>query len=236
MMWVLSVDVQAALHLVGKLVKWFSVAFLLPLIYAIFAREPWWPYALPGVLALVGGWVMERAAFTERDIRPREGFFVVALAWLLVAGLGGTPFTMLKFRSMYVDAERHTGPVWARKDDDRCTPLGRFMRRWSLDELPQLYNVLRGEMSLVGPRPERPFFSSRFRRELPRYALRECALPGLTGWAQVNGLRGDTSIAARLEYDLYYLRHGSLAFDARILWLTLTGSLRQAAAFVKGKA
>jgi lipopolysaccharide/colanic/teichoic acid biosynthesis glycosyltransferase len=148
-------------------------------------------------------------------------------------GRHGIRFRLYKFRTLPVCARRESDERWAVEPQDK---LSRFLRATGLDELPQLYNVLRGEMSLVGPRPERPFFASRFRRELPRYALRECALPGLTGWAQVNGLRGDTSIAARLEYDLYYLRHGSLAFDARILWLTLTGSLRQAAAFVKGKA
>jgi lipopolysaccharide/colanic/teichoic acid biosynthesis glycosyltransferase len=148
-------------------------------------------------------------------------------------GRHGIRFRLYKFRTLPVCPPQESDERWDVEPQDR---LSRFLRATGLDELPQLYNVLRGEMSLVGPRPERPFFASRFRRELPRYALRECALPGLTGWAQVNGLRGDTSIAARLEYDLYYLRHGSLAFDARILWLTLTGSLRQAAAFVKGKA
>jgi trk system potassium uptake protein TrkH len=95
MMRVFSVDVQAAVHVVGRLVKWFSVAFVVPLVYAIFRSEPWWSYALPGALALVGGWVVERAAFTERDIRPREGFLVVALSWLVIAGLGGTPFVLM---------------------------------------------------------------------------------------------------------------------------------------------
>jgi lipopolysaccharide/colanic/teichoic acid biosynthesis glycosyltransferase len=148
-------------------------------------------------------------------------------------GREGRSFRLYKFRTLPVCPPRESDRRWNAEPRD---PLSRFLRVTGLDELPQLYNVLRGEMSLVGPRPERPFFAARFRSELPRYALRECAVPGLTGWAQVNGLRGNTSIATRLEYDLYYLHHWSLAFDAQILWLTLKGSLRQAAAFVRGNA
>ncbi len=135
-------------------------------------------------------------------------------------GLGGRPFTLLKFRTMRVDAERETGPVWAKEDDPRCTPVGAWMRRLSLDELPQFVNVLRGEMSLVGPRPERPHFVQQFTQDLPAYMLRHNVKAGLTGWAQVNGLRGNTSLTKRLEYDLYYINHWSLAFDALILFLT----------------
>jgi lipopolysaccharide/colanic/teichoic acid biosynthesis glycosyltransferase len=128
---------------------------------------------------------------------------------------------MLKFRSMRVDAEAQTGPVWAQADDPRRTPIGKFLRRSSLDELPQLWNVLKGEMSLVGPRPERPEFVSPFREQFPRYMLRHKVKAGITGWAQVHGWRGNTSLAKRLEYDLYYIEHWSLLFDCKILWLTL---------------
>ncbi len=136
-------------------------------------------------------------------------------------GLDRRPFLVLKFRSMYDDAERETGPVWARANDPRRTPVGRILRRFSLDELPQLWNVLRGDMSLVGPRPERPFFVEQFRDRVPKYMLRHKVKSGLTGWAQVNGWRGDTSIEKRIEHDLYYIEHWSVSLDFKILWLTL---------------
>lgn len=135
-------------------------------------------------------------------------------------GKGGRRFMMLKFRTMRVDAEHATGPVWARQNDPRRTRFGSFLRRLSLDELPQFVNILRGDMSLVGPRPERPFFVEKFAGDLPGYRDRHAVTPGLTGWAQLNGLRGDTSVAMRLEYDLYYIRHWSLALDLFILLLT----------------
>jgi Undecaprenyl-phosphate glucose phosphotransferase len=135
-------------------------------------------------------------------------------------GLGGRPFEMLKFRTMDVDAEKATGPVWATAHDDRCTPVGGFLRRTSLDELPQLFNVLRGDMSLVGPRPERSVFIRSFRNLIPRYMLRHSVKAGITGWAQVNGWRGDTSLHKRVQYDLYYINHWSFWLDLRILWLT----------------
>jgi exopolysaccharide biosynthesis polyprenyl glycosylphosphotransferase len=135
-------------------------------------------------------------------------------------GLGGKPFLMLKFRTMRADAEQETGPVWAKKDDPRCTRLGALLRRGSLDELPQLLNVLRGEMSLVGPRPERPHFVMQFIEDLPAYMLRHNVKAGITGWAQVNGLRGNTSLRERLQYDLYYINHWSLGLDLLILLLT----------------
>ncbi len=122
---------------------------------------------------------------------------------------------------MRVDAEAGTGPVMARPDDTRTTPLGAFMRRLSLDELPQLVNVLVGEMSLVGPRPERPHFVQQFARAIPRYADRHQEKAGMTGWAQVNGLRGQTSIEERTRYDLFYVEHWSLLFDLKILLKTL---------------
>ncbi|HEX7126915.1 MAG TPA: undecaprenyl-phosphate glucose phosphotransferase [Thermodesulfobacteriota bacterium] len=136
-------------------------------------------------------------------------------------GLDGRVFQMLKFRSMRVDAEAETGPVWARNGDSRVTWIGRILRRTSLDELPQLWNVLKGEMSLTGPRPERPVLVERFRAELPGYMLRHKIKAGMTGWAQVHGWRGDTSLEKRLEHDLYYIEHWSLALDLKILWLTL---------------
>jgi exopolysaccharide biosynthesis polyprenyl glycosylphosphotransferase len=136
-------------------------------------------------------------------------------------GLDGRAFTMLKFRTMRVDAEAETGPVWTQQDDPRRTAVGAFLRRFSLDELPQLINVLRGEMSLVGPRPERPVFVQDFRRRLPGYMLRHKVKAGMTGWAQVNGWRGNTSLEKRLEYDLHYIENWSLAFDFRILVRTI---------------
>jgi Undecaprenyl-phosphate glucose phosphotransferase len=136
-------------------------------------------------------------------------------------GLDGRRFQMLKFRTMRVDAEAASGPVWARPDDPRRTRLGAFLRRWSLDELPQLLNVLRGEMSLVGPRPERPSFVEDFRRKVPGYMLRHKVKAGMTGWAQVHGWRGNTSIERRIEYDLYYIERWSLGLDFKILLQTV---------------
>ena len=136
-------------------------------------------------------------------------------------GLDGRPFRVYKFRSMLADAERETGPVWTRRDDPRRTPVGRVLRQLSLDELPQLWNVIRGDMSLVGPRPERPFFVEQFRQRVPQYMLRHKVRSGLTGWAQVNGWRGDTSIEKRIEYDLYYIENWSVALDFKIMWLTV---------------
>jgi lipopolysaccharide/colanic/teichoic acid biosynthesis glycosyltransferase len=130
-------------------------------------------------------------------------------------------FRLHKLRTMRVDAETGSGPVFAVRDDPRVTRVGAFLRRHSLDELPQLWDVLRGEMSLVGPRPERPHFVEQFRTGIDRYMRRHLSKPGLTGWAQVNGLRGNTSIEERVKYDLYYLERWSLAFDFKILVRTL---------------
>jgi exopolysaccharide biosynthesis polyprenyl glycosylphosphotransferase len=135
-------------------------------------------------------------------------------------GLDGRVFRVWKFRTMRVDAEDVTGPVWAVADDPRRTRVGTVLRRLSLDELPQLLNVLRGEMSLVGPRPERPVFIEEFRRHVPRYMLRHMVRAGITGWAQVNGWRGNTSIEQRIQYDLYYIENWSLLLDLKILALT----------------
>jgi exopolysaccharide biosynthesis polyprenyl glycosylphosphotransferase len=146
-------------------------------------------------------------------------------------GRDGREFTMFKFRSMRSDAEADTGPVWTVAADPRVTGVGRFLRRWSLDELPQLWNVLRGEMSLVGPRPERKVFVDRFSRQMPRYFERHRVKSGLTGWAQVNGLRGDTSITERTLYDLHYVENWSLARDVKILLMTLHHVVRGANAY-----
>ena len=146
-------------------------------------------------------------------------------------GLDGRPFDILKFRSMVVDAEHGSGPTWASPDDERRTPMGVLLRRWSLDELPQLWNVLRGEMSLVGPRPERPEFVREFKEEFPQYMLRHRVRAGITGWAQVHGWRGNTSLSKRIEYDLYYIENWSLALDFRILWMTLRHGFRHRNAY-----
>ena len=136
-------------------------------------------------------------------------------------GLDGLTFEVWKFRTMNADAERETGAVWASPEDPRRTVLGSWLRRTSLDELPQLLNVLRGEMSLVGPRPERPVFIEEFRQKIPRYMLRHKVRAGMTGWAQVHGLRGNTSVEQRIHYDLYYIENWSLLLDIKILCLTL---------------
>ena len=136
-------------------------------------------------------------------------------------GLDGKSIIIVKFRSMFDDAEAGTGPVWARQNDPRVTPFGRFLRRSNLDELPQLWNVLRGDMSIVGPRPERPHFVKQFKHRIPQYMLRHKVKAGLTGWAQVHGWRGNTSIEKRIEYDLYYIENWSVRLDLKIMWLTL---------------
>jgi exopolysaccharide biosynthesis polyprenyl glycosylphosphotransferase len=141
-------------------------------------------------------------------------------------GLDGKPFMILKFRSMRVDAESTSGPVWAIKDDPRRTRMGAFLRAWSLDELPQIWNVLRGDMSLIGPRPERPTFVREFKHKMPRYMLRHRVKAGITGWAQVHGWRGNTSIKKRLQYDLYYIQNWSVLLDLKILWMTVRHALR----------
>jgi exopolysaccharide biosynthesis polyprenyl glycosylphosphotransferase len=142
-------------------------------------------------------------------------------------GLDGKAFTVYKFRSMRVDAEDTTGPIWADSDDPRATGIGRWLRRFDVDELPQLWNVLRGDMSLVGPRPERPFFVEQFKHRLPQYMLRHKVKAGITGWAQVNGWRGNTSLEKRLEYDLYYIENWSVTLDLKIIWLTVVRGLFQ---------
>lgn len=140
-------------------------------------------------------------------------------------GLNGESFQMLKFRSMRVDAEAATGPVWAAKGDDRKTRIGGFLRKTSLDELPQFWNVLRGDMSIVGPRPERPVFIEEFRTTIPNYMARHAVKCGITGWAQVNGWRGNTSLRKRIQYDLYYIVHWNPWFDLKIMWMTVWNGL-----------
>ena len=142
-------------------------------------------------------------------------------------GLDGRRFTVFKFRSMFEDAEDTTGPVWAREDDPRATPIGRWLRKLDLDELPQFWNVLKGEMSIVGPRPERPYFVQQFKHRIPQYMLRHKVKAGITGWAQVNGWRGNTSLEKRIEYDLYYIENWSVTLDLKIMWLTLVRGLFQ---------
>lgn len=141
-------------------------------------------------------------------------------------GIDGREFNIYKFRTMRMDAEQ-AGPGWGGQDDPRSTPIGRWMRRWNVDELPQLWNVMRGDMSLVGPRPERPWYVQRFREQFPRYMTRHSVKTGMTGWAQVHGLRGDTSIQQRLRYDLYYIENWSLWLDLKIIIMTFFGSKRR---------
>jgi Undecaprenyl-phosphate glucose phosphotransferase len=136
-------------------------------------------------------------------------------------GMDGRSFQMLKFRTMRTDAEKETGPIWAKEKDPRRTRVGAFLRKTSLDELPQLFNVLKGEMSLVGPRPERPDFVKEFKDRIPLYMLRHKTKAGMTGWAQINGWRGNTSLEKRIEHDLYYIQHWSIGFDLKIMFTTL---------------
>ncbi len=159
-------------------------------------------------------------------------FALVALVILVTTGRpifytqdriaqGGRTFRIIKFRSMRCDAERETGPIWAADHDARCTRVGDFLRHTNIDELPQLWNVLRGEMSLVGPRPERPSFVERFQQTVPDYDLRHAVPGGMTGWAQVHGWRGRTSLRKRVQYDLDYIERWSPGLDVRILFMTI---------------
>jgi putative colanic acid biosynthesis UDP-glucose lipid carrier transferase len=143
----------------------------------------------------------------------------------------GARFWMLKFRTMRGDAESETGPVWSQANEHRATPFGAFLRRWSLDELPQFINVLRGEMSIVGPRPERPEFVVRFKQEIPGYMQKHLVKAGITGWAQVNDFRGNTDLRERIQYDLYYIENWSIWFDLRIIALTIIHVVRSRNAY-----
>ena len=135
-------------------------------------------------------------------------------------GLHNRPFKMYKFRTMEVQKEEEEKKGWTKKNDPRVTKIGKILRKTSIDEMPQFFNVLKGDMSLVGPRPERPLFVEKFREEIPRYMIKHQVRPGLTGWAQVNGYRGDTSIRKRIEFDLYYIENWTFGFDLKILFLT----------------
>jgi exopolysaccharide biosynthesis polyprenyl glycosylphosphotransferase len=136
-------------------------------------------------------------------------------------GLDGKQFKMIKYRTMVTDAEKETGPIWSPANDHRVTKIGRLLRKFSIDELPQLFNVLIGNMSLVGPRPERPELVEKFKYNIPRYMLRHSVRTGMTGWAQVHGLRGNTPLDKRIEFDIYYIQNWSFRLDLQILWRTL---------------
>jgi exopolysaccharide biosynthesis polyprenyl glycosylphosphotransferase len=171
----------------------------------------------PAMIAIaIAIWIEDRGPIFYRQVRM---------------GLDGKPFEIFKFRSMKVGAENETGAKWAERDDPRRTRVGRLIRAWSLDELPQLFNVVVGDMSLVGPRPERPQFVEQFRAEYPHYMLRHKVRAGITGWAQVHGWRGNTSIHMRIEHDLYYIENWSLMLDLKILFMTLIHGLRHENAY-----
>jgi exopolysaccharide biosynthesis polyprenyl glycosylphosphotransferase len=142
-------------------------------------------------------------------------------------GMNGVPFTLYKFRSMRADAEAQTGAVWASKDDPRVTRVGRIIRKLRFDELPQLFNTLKGDMSIVGPRPERPEFVQELTKKIPYYRQRHCVRPGITGWAQINFKYGDTleDTMTKLEYDLYYIKNMSLSLDTYIIFHTVKAML-----------
>ena len=136
-------------------------------------------------------------------------------------GLHNKPFQMYKFRSMEVQSAKSEKRAWTVRDDPRVTKVGRVIRKTSIDEMPQLINVLIGDMSLVGPRPERPFFVEKFKEEIPRYMIKHQVRPGMTGWAHANGLRGDTSIYERVKYDIWYIENWTMSLDVKILFLTI---------------
>src|SRR5688572_14907128 len=183
------------------------------LVVAGLALTALWPLM---ALIAIAIWLEDRGPVFYRQVRM---------------GLDGKSFDILKFRSMRVGAESDTGAVWADRDDPRRTKVGRLIRAWSLDELPQLWNVLMGDMSVVGPRPERPQFVEQFRAEYPHYMLRHKVRAGMTGWAQVHGWRGNTSIRMRIEHDLYYIENWSLMLDLKILFLTIVHGLKHENAY-----
>lgn len=158
--------------------------------------------------------VIALAIFVEKYLRQQEGSIFYTQTRV---SQHGAIFSMYKFRTMVASAERQSGPVWASESDERTTTVGRWLRRSSVDELPQLWNVFKGEMSFVGPRPERPFFVEQFSHEIPHYRERLTVKAGLTGWAQIHGLRGNTSLKHRVEHDLYYIQHWSLTLDIHII-------------------
>lgn len=174
------------------------------------------------LLLLALGWMFPIIAWLIK----REGDGPVIYSQIRM-GLDGRSFKLYKFRSMRTDLEGNGQGGWTRSDDPRVTRIGAFLRRYNLDELPQLFNILKGDMSLVGPRPEQPEFVNRFKRRYPEYQARHRVRAGLTGWAQVNGLRGDTSIRQRVVHDLYYIENWSLALDLKILWRTLRLAIQE---------
>jgi putative colanic acid biosynthesis UDP-glucose lipid carrier transferase len=178
------------------------------------------------VLLLLASPLMVAIAIGVRRSSPGPVFYrQERVTW------NGASFEMLKFRTMPSDAEAGSGPVWANRAEQRATPFGAFLRRWSLDELPQLVNVLRGEMSIVGPRPERPEFVARFKQEIPRYMQKHLVKGGITGWAQVNDYRGDTDLHERIQCDLFYIENWSVWFDLRIMALTVVHIFRSRNAY-----
>lgn len=166
-------------------------------------------------LLLAFGWLIAAVALLVRIVDGTPVFYRQTRT-----GLRGRQFTIFKFRTMRPDAEPDGRPTWSVMKDPRATRLGGYLRRLGLDELPQIFNVLRGDMSLVGPRPERPYFVEMFEETMPLYALRHTVKGGITGWAQINGFRGDTSVETRLHYDLYYIKNWSLWLDVMILCMT----------------
>ena len=196
----------------------------LPFISLNDTRIDAWNFALKRSLDIVLGTllfilslpVMLITALTIRLFSPGPIFYSQERI-----GLDGKKFNIYKFRTMQVDAEMNTGAVWARPNDERRTTLGTFLRKTSIDELPQLANIILGHMSLVGPRPERPVFVEKFKEHYPNYMLRHKVKAGLTGWAQVNGWRGNTDLQKRIEHDLYYIKNWSAIFDLKIIWLTI---------------
>ncbi len=200
-----DLDGLPTVDLTGRPIEGWSLVIkrLLDLAFSLFALIVLSPLML---LVAVAIYLEDRGPILYRQIRM---------------GLDGIPFEILKFRSMRMTAEQESGAVWADRDDPRRTRVGRIIRSWSLDELPQIWNVICGEMSLVGPRPERPEFVEQFRAEFPHYMLRHKVRAGITGWAQVNGWRGNTSIRKRIEHDLYYIENWSLVLDLKILAMTL---------------
>lgn len=171
---------------------------------------------LAGLILLLISPVMAALAIGVKFSSPGPVFYrQERVSW------AGKPFHMLKFRSMPVDVEEESGPVWAKEHEQRATPFGAFLRRTSLDELPQFINVLKGDMSIVGPRPERPMFVDRFKGEIPDYMQKHLVKGGITGWAQINGWRGDTDLEKRIEYDLFYIENWSVMLDLKIIFLTI---------------
>ena len=176
-------------------------------------------------LLLVVGWTFPIIAWLIKREDAGPAFYSQVRM-----GMDGRSFKLYKFRSMAIDRDTGGQGQWTRTDDPRVTKIGAFLRRYNLDELPQLYNIIRGDMSLVGPRPEQPEFVDRFKHRYPEYQARHRVRAGLTGWAQVNGLRGDTSIRQRVVHDLYYIENWSLALDLKILWRTFRLAIQEARA------